>query len=146
MGKAQYDPIDSGHRAWNAGLKVGAKRARKPRQVWAIRFFLDERRRVRDRALFDLAIASPALANQLAGQGIDSLAGAPTLSSSGDEGAVTWRLDGPDGARQTITHHPRLSCGDFEAIHRAATAGLCVALLPAAAGGGADRSSGGAFW
>jgi len=75
MGKAQYDPIDSGHRAWNAGLKVGANRALKPRQVWAIRIFLNERRRVRDRALFDLAIARPALANQLSGQGIDALAG-----------------------------------------------------------------------
>ncbi|WP_019832707.1 tyrosine-type recombinase/integrase [Sphingomonas sp. PR090111-T3T-6A] len=58
MGKAQYDPVDAGHRAWNAGLKVGAKRALKPRQVWAIRFFLDEHRRIRDRALFDLAIDS----------------------------------------------------------------------------------------
>jgi hypothetical protein len=34
---------------------VGAKRALKPRQVWAIRFFMDQQRRVRDRALFDLA-------------------------------------------------------------------------------------------
>jgi hypothetical protein len=58
MGKAQYDPIGAGHRAWNAGLKVGAKRALKPRQVWAIRFFLDAHRRVRDRALFDLATDS----------------------------------------------------------------------------------------
>jgi integrase len=38
--------------------KVGAKRALKPRQVWAIRFFLDQHRRLRDRALFDLAIDS----------------------------------------------------------------------------------------
>jgi hypothetical protein len=30
----------------------------KPRDVWAIRFFLDEHRRLRDRALFDLAIDS----------------------------------------------------------------------------------------
>jgi integrase len=58
MGKAQNDPIGAGHRAWNAGLKVGAKRALKPRQVWAICFFLDEHRRLRDRALFDLAIDS----------------------------------------------------------------------------------------
>lgn len=44
--------------AWNAGRTVGAKRALKPRQIWEIRFFLDQHRRVRDRALFDLAIDS----------------------------------------------------------------------------------------
>ncbi len=38
--------------------KVGAKRALKPRQVWAIRFFLDQHRCMRGRALFDLAIDS----------------------------------------------------------------------------------------
>src|SRR3546814_10042486 len=37
---------------------VGAKRPLKPRDVWAIRFFLDEHRRLRDRAMFDLAIDS----------------------------------------------------------------------------------------
>ncbi len=37
---------------------VGAKRPLKPRDVWAIRFYLDEHRRLRDRALFDLAIDS----------------------------------------------------------------------------------------
>ena len=30
----------------------------KPRNIWAIRFYLDEHRRLRDRALFDLAIDS----------------------------------------------------------------------------------------
>ena len=35
-----------------------ARRALKPRHVWALRFFLDQHRRVRDRALFDLAIDS----------------------------------------------------------------------------------------
>ena len=30
----------------------------KPRDIWAIRFFLDEHKRMRDRALFDLAIDS----------------------------------------------------------------------------------------
>jgi hypothetical protein len=37
---------------------VGAKRPLKPRDVWVIRFFLDEHHRLRDRALFDLAIDS----------------------------------------------------------------------------------------
>jgi hypothetical protein len=35
-----------------------ARRALKPQQVWAIRFWLDRERRLRDRALFDLAIDS----------------------------------------------------------------------------------------
>ena len=58
MGLSQYDPGVQERRAWNAGKKVGAKRALKPRQIWAIRFFLDRERRLRDRALFDLAIDS----------------------------------------------------------------------------------------
>lgn len=35
---------------------VGTKRALKPQQVWAIRFWLNRERRLRDRATFDLAI------------------------------------------------------------------------------------------
>lgn len=58
MGMSEYDPGADDRRAWNAGRKVGAKRPLKPRQVWAIRFFLDQHCRVRDRALFDLAIDS----------------------------------------------------------------------------------------
>jgi integrase len=58
MGHSQYDPAFRERRAWNAGRKLGAKRALKPQQVWAIRFWLDRERRLRDRALFDLAIDS----------------------------------------------------------------------------------------
>ena len=58
MSYSQFDPAGLGRPAWNAGKKVGAKRALKPRQIWAIRFFLDREGRLRDRALFDLAIDS----------------------------------------------------------------------------------------
>jgi integrase len=58
MGVSDLDPDAYGRRSWNAGNTVGAKRPLKPRDVWAIRFFLDEHRRLRDRALFDLAIDS----------------------------------------------------------------------------------------
>ena len=59
MGHSAYDPVKDERRvAWNAGRIVGAKRALKPQQVWAIRFFLERERRMRDRALFDLAIDS----------------------------------------------------------------------------------------
>jgi hypothetical protein len=42
----------------NAGRLISAKRALKPRQVWAIRFRLGREHRLRDRAIFDLAIDS----------------------------------------------------------------------------------------
>ena len=58
MGLSDLDPAVHDRRPWNAGTLVGAKRPLKPRDVWAIRFFLDEHRRLRDRALFDLAIDS----------------------------------------------------------------------------------------
>jgi len=58
MGNSQYDPAARERHAWNAGKKVEAKRALKLRQIWAIRFFLDREGRLRDRALFDLAIDS----------------------------------------------------------------------------------------
>lgn len=58
MGIAQYDPAALGRPAWNASRKVGVKKLLKQRQIWAIRFFLDREGRMRDRALFDLAIDS----------------------------------------------------------------------------------------
>lgn len=58
MGLSEFDPATHERVSWNAVRKVGAKRALKPRQIWAVRFFLDQHRRVRDRALFDLAIDS----------------------------------------------------------------------------------------
>jgi integrase len=58
MGHSEYDPGAKERRPWNAGRKLGAKRALKPQQVWAIRFWLDREQRLRDRAMFDLAIDS----------------------------------------------------------------------------------------
>ena len=58
MGHSKYDPGFNDRTPWNAGRKLGAKRGLKPQQVWAIRFWLDRERRVRDRAMFDLAIDS----------------------------------------------------------------------------------------
>ena len=57
MGRSEFD-CSSPRPAWNAGRKVGTKRPLKPRQIWAIRFHLDREHRLRDRALFDLAIDS----------------------------------------------------------------------------------------
>jgi hypothetical protein len=57
MGHAAYDPGAKRH-PWNAGRSFGANPALKPQQVWAIRFQLDQDKRMRDRAMFDLAIDS----------------------------------------------------------------------------------------
>nr|WP_249116649.1 hypothetical protein [Ciceribacter sp. L1K23] len=58
MGISQYDPAALGRPAWNAGKQVGVKKPLKQRQIWAVCFFLDREGRMRDRALFDLAIDS----------------------------------------------------------------------------------------
>jgi hypothetical protein len=42
MGHSARDPGADQRPAWNAGQKLGAKRALKPKQVWAIRFWLDQ--------------------------------------------------------------------------------------------------------
>ena len=58
MGHSSMDPTFHELRPWNEGRLIGAKRALKQQQVWAIRFWLDQHKRLRDRALFDLAIDS----------------------------------------------------------------------------------------
>jgi integrase len=58
VGIAQYDPAALSRPVWNAGQKVGVKKPLKQRQIWEIWFFLDREGRMRDRALFDLAIDS----------------------------------------------------------------------------------------
>ncbi|MER9663819.1 tyrosine-type recombinase/integrase [Mesorhizobium sp. M0159] len=58
MGYSRHDPAAQGRAAWNAGKTVGTKRPLTQKQIWAIRFFVDREGRLRDRALFDLAIDS----------------------------------------------------------------------------------------
>jgi site-specific recombinase XerC len=58
MEHSEFDPAARNRRAWNVGRMVGAKRALKPQQVWSIRFWLVRERRLRDKALSDLAIHS----------------------------------------------------------------------------------------
>ena len=58
MGYSEFDPATPGRAAWNAGKAVGTKRPLTQKQIWAIRFFLDREGRLRDRALFNLAIDS----------------------------------------------------------------------------------------
>ncbi|MEP9360096.1 tyrosine-type recombinase/integrase [Sphingomonas sp. KR3-1] len=58
MGYSKYDPAMQARPAWNAGKIVGTKRPLTQKQIWAVRFFLEREGRLRDRALFDLAIDS----------------------------------------------------------------------------------------
>jgi site-specific recombinase XerC len=58
MGHSPLDPAFQERPPWNEGRLLGAKRALKQQQVWAVRFWLDQHRRLRDRALFDFAIDS----------------------------------------------------------------------------------------
>jgi len=58
MGHSPLDPAFEERRPWKEGRLLGAKRALKQQQVWAIRFWLDQHRRLRDRAPFDFAIDS----------------------------------------------------------------------------------------
>ncbi len=58
MGHSHYDPAMQNRPAWNAGKMVGTKRPLTQKQIWAVRFFLDREGRLRDRALFDLALDS----------------------------------------------------------------------------------------
>lgn len=58
MGHSTYDPAMQSRPAWNAGKMVGTKRPLTQKQIWAVRFFLDREGRLRNRALFDLAIDS----------------------------------------------------------------------------------------
>ena len=58
MGHSDLDPAVHERCPWNAGQNVGPKCPLKPRDTWAIRFYLDEHKRLRDRALFDMAIDS----------------------------------------------------------------------------------------
>lgn len=58
MGHTQYEPVFPARRRWNDGRRIGVKKPLKPMDVWAIRFFLEHEGRLRDRALFDLAIDS----------------------------------------------------------------------------------------
>lgn len=79
MGISQYDPVANVRPAWNAGKQVGAKRALKVKQIWLIRFFLDREGRMRDRALFDLAIDSKLRGCDLVKMKISSLVSGPAI-------------------------------------------------------------------
>lgn len=58
MGHSRFDPAIHSRAAWKAAKTVGTKRPLTQKQIWAVRFHLDREGRLRDKALFDLAIDS----------------------------------------------------------------------------------------
>jgi site-specific recombinase XerC len=79
MGISKYDPAAKSRPAWNAGKQVGVKRPLKVKQIWLIRFFLDREGRMRDRALFDLAIDSKLRGCDLVKMKIGTLVSGPAI-------------------------------------------------------------------
>jgi hypothetical protein len=58
MGQSEFVPGARDRRPWNAGWKIGGKRALKPPQVGAMSSGSTASARLRDRAMFDVAIDS----------------------------------------------------------------------------------------
>ncbi len=76
---------------WNFGAKIGPKRPLNQKQIWAIRFFLDREERIRDRALFDLAIDSKLRGCDLVELTIGDLVNGPDIRK---RAAITQRRTG----------------------------------------------------
>lgn len=54
----------------------------------------------------------------------------PSLDLGAPQNEHVWQLLGPDGARASIRHHPRLITGSMPALRQAALAGVGVVQLP----------------
>lgn len=81
MTYSHLDPATHNRAAWNAGKTVVTKRLLTQKQIWAIRFFFDREERLRDRALFDLAIDSKLRGCDLVKLKIDDLAAGADIRS-----------------------------------------------------------------
>ena len=79
MTYSQFDPAAQNRVPWNFGAKIGPKRPFNKKQIWAIRFFLDREKRIRDRALFDLAIDSKLRGCDLVALKIGDLVSGPEI-------------------------------------------------------------------
>ena len=107
MTYSHLDPAMQNRVAWNAGKMVGTKRPLTQKQIWAIRFYLDREERLRDRALFDLAIDS-----KLRGCDLVQLKIADIVSGTQDR-SVLGPISGP--CRSRPPHPPvALSIREFQ--------------------------------
>lgn len=76
-------------------------------------------------------VAAPALFAKLPRPRVlADLAALPTLSQTRAGEQQVWEFIGPDGARATHRHMPRLAVDDFPLLREAALAGLGVAAMP----------------
>jgi hypothetical protein len=103
MGYSVFDDHD--RPAWNPGRKIGAKRALKQKEVWAIRFWLDQEGRLRDRALFDLAIDSKLRGCDLVRVRIGDLVTGNAVR--GRRWLSSARLRGPSSSKYWSLREPR---------------------------------------
>lgn len=88
---SQYDPAAQNRVPWNFGAKIGPTRPFNQKQIWAIRFFLDREKRIRDRALFDLAIDSKLRGCDLVALKIGDLVSGPEIRT---RATITQRKTG----------------------------------------------------
>lgn len=91
MTYSQFDPAAQNRVPWNFGAKAGPKRPLNQKQIWAVRFHLDREQRIRDRALFDLAIDSKLRGCDLVSLKIGDLVSGPEIRK---RAAITQRKTG----------------------------------------------------
>ena len=101
MGHSQFDDASREPAAWNAGKEVGAKRPLSQKQIWAVSFFLDRERRIRDHALFDLAIDSKLRGCDLVKIRIRDLVAGPEIRTRAID------VQHEDGAAGPVRNHQR---------------------------------------
>jgi DNA-binding transcriptional LysR family regulator len=78
-----------------------------------------------------ILVASPTVAAEARLLELNALAALPTLSIGEHVERDRWELFDALGARQVVTHHPRLCSNDSVVVREAAIGGLGVALMPA---------------
>jgi hypothetical protein len=105
MTYSHLDPAMHNRVAWNAGKTVGTKRPLTQKQIWAIRFFLDREERLRDRALFDLAIDSKLRGCDLVKLKIGDLV---ALLENSSQGVCPSKLKVPQGSVGIVSGRPMM--------------------------------------
>jgi integrase len=93
---------------WNKGHFVGPKPPLKPKQVWAIRLYLQREQRVRDLAMFDLAIDSKLRGCDLVRLKIGQLVVNGTHSLRRTKIALIYKRTGNLRAVQILLGHTKL--------------------------------------
>lgn len=83
MTYSHFDPAAQNRVPWNFDARIGPKRPFNQKQIWAVRLFLDREQRIRDRALFDLAIDSKLRGSDLVELKIGDFVSGPEIRTCG---------------------------------------------------------------